>query len=149
VLRKFNDRTITCPSRGLLGVGVFLLALVTFGLPAALAADALRHGTLWRDRSQRLRRLSAGNRRWLHRHRQWRPRLWLGRECAWKIKSVKKTGKNDYAVVASCQCLDGPKETRHRKLSERQGNRLERKQICQVPAPSVRTGPWTRFRPRA
>jgi len=79
VLRKFNDRTITCPSRGLLGVGVFLLALVAFGLPAALAADALRHGTLWRDRSQRLRRLSAGNRRWLHRHRQWRPRLWLGR----------------------------------------------------------------------
>ena len=40
-----------------------------------------------------------------------------GGECAWKIKSVKKTGKNDYAVVASCQCLDGPKETRHRKLT--------------------------------
>ena len=39
--RKFNDRIITCPSRGLPGVGVFLLALVTFGLPAALAADAL------------------------------------------------------------------------------------------------------------
>jgi len=40
-----------------------------------------------------------------------------GGECAWKIKSVKKTGKNDYAVVALCQCWDGPKETRHRKLT--------------------------------
>jgi len=41
VLRKPIDRIIACPSRGLPGLGVFLLTVVTFGLPAALAADAL------------------------------------------------------------------------------------------------------------
>ena len=39
-----------------------------------------------------------------------------GGECGCKVKSVKKSGKNEYAVVASCQCIDGPKETWHRKL---------------------------------
>jgi hypothetical protein len=44
------------------------LALVTFGLPAALAADALPitgpYGEI------EAKGCSAGNRRWLHRHRQ-------------------------------------------------------------------------------
>ncbi|HSB57971.1 MAG TPA: hypothetical protein VLD66_00045 [Methyloceanibacter sp.] len=39
-----------------------------------------------------------------------------GGECGCKVKSVKKSGKAEYAIVASCQCLDGPKETRRRKL---------------------------------
>ena len=39
-----------------------------------------------------------------------------GGECGCKVKSVKKTGKSEYAVVASCQCIDGPKETWRRKL---------------------------------
>jgi hypothetical protein len=28
----------------------------------------------------------------------------------------KKSGKSEYAIVASCQCIDGPKETWRRKL---------------------------------
>ncbi len=39
-----------------------------------------------------------------------------GGECHCKVKSVKKSGKTEYAVVASCQCIDGPTETSHRKL---------------------------------
>jgi hypothetical protein len=39
-----------------------------------------------------------------------------GGECGCKVKSVKKSGKNVYAIVASCQCIEGPKETWHRKL---------------------------------
>jgi hypothetical protein len=39
-----------------------------------------------------------------------------GGECGCKVKSVTKAGKNEYAVVASCQCIDGPKETWRRKL---------------------------------
>jgi hypothetical protein len=39
-----------------------------------------------------------------------------GGECQCKVKSVKKSAKTAYDVVASCQCLDGPTETRHRKL---------------------------------
>ena len=39
-----------------------------------------------------------------------------GGECGCKVKSVKKSGESEYAIVASCQCIDGPKETWHRKL---------------------------------
>jgi hypothetical protein len=39
-----------------------------------------------------------------------------GGECGCKVKSIKKTGKNEYAVIATCQCIDGPKETWRRKL---------------------------------
>jgi hypothetical protein len=39
-----------------------------------------------------------------------------GGECGCKVKSVKKSGKSEYAIVASCQCIDGPKETWRRKL---------------------------------
>src|SRR5512147_2442146 len=39
-----------------------------------------------------------------------------GGECGCKVKSVKKSGKTEYAVVASCRCIDGPKETWRRKL---------------------------------
>src|SRR5215813_4322051 len=39
-----------------------------------------------------------------------------GGECGCKVKSVKKSGKNVYAIVASCQCAENPKETWHRKL---------------------------------
>ena len=116
--RKFNDRIITCPSRGLPGVGVFLLALVTFGLPAALAADALPitgpYGEIEAKGCDDYRQETEGG--YIVIDNDGRG-YGSGGECACKIKSVKKTGKNDYAVVASCQCLDGPKETRHRKLT--------------------------------
>ena len=39
-----------------------------------------------------------------------------GGECGCKVKSVKKSGNTEYAVVASRKCIDGPKETWHRKL---------------------------------
>ncbi len=40
-----------------------------------------------------------------------------GGECGCKVKSVKKTGKNEYSVVTVCQCIDSPnKETEHSKL---------------------------------
>jgi len=39
-----------------------------------------------------------------------------GGECGCKVKSVKKTGKSEYGILASCQCAENPKETWRRKL---------------------------------
>ncbi len=41
-----------------------------------------------------------------------------GGECGCKVKSIKKSGKTDYAVVALCQCVDSPnKEIEKSKLT--------------------------------
>jgi hypothetical protein len=109
---------MTCPSRGLPGLGVFLLALFTFGLPAALAADALPisgpYGDIEAKGCDDYRQETEGG--YIVIDNDGRG-YGSGGECACKIKSVKKTGKSEYAVVASCRCLDGPKETRQRKLT--------------------------------
>jgi hypothetical protein len=117
VLRKPNSGIMTCPSRGLPGLGVFLLALFTFGLPAALAADALPitgpYGDIEAKGCDDYRQETEGGYIVVDKDgRGWGS----GGKCHCKVKSVKKSGKTEYAIVASYQCIDGPTETSHRKL---------------------------------
>jgi hypothetical protein len=120
MLRHAREKFIALARPGLLGVGVVLLAFHTVGAAAgpALADDALPiagpYGEVEAKGCDDYRRETEGGYIVIDKDGLG---YGSGGECACRIKSVKKTGKNAYGVVASCQCLEGPKETRQRKLS--------------------------------
>jgi hypothetical protein len=100
-------------------LGVILLALLAMAAPRvpAQAADALPIAGPWGDIEAKGCDDYKGETEGGYIVVDKDGRGWgSGGECGCKVKSVKKSGKTEYAVVASCQCIDGPTETWHRKL---------------------------------
>ncbi len=100
-------------------LGVILTALLVVGLPraAALGAETLPITGPWGDVEAKgcddYKAETEGGYIVVDEDgRGWGS----GGECGCKVRSVKKSGKSEYAIVASCQCIDGPKETWRRKL---------------------------------
>ena len=119
MLQRLPHTIIALARAALLGVALILLAaLVTFmpGAPA-LAADKLPIAGPYGDVEAKGCDDYKGETEGGYIVVDKDGRGWgSGGECGCKVKSVKKTGKSEYAVVASCQCIDGPKETWRRKL---------------------------------